>query len=409
MSGSTRGPRSTLPVLQRVVLAVFTDPTPLTRAQLADLTGLSRPVLNAVVDALVAVGELTELPAGPRPAGQRGRPPRRYIRPALVAPVLLIELDKDTHTTLTLLSADGKAVDRRRGAPWSADWDTWSSVVRRQAADIGAGAAPRITVVAAPFPVRDEQGMPAVHPLPEGMAAPKPLPSHPQWLLDDPRPPIAQLLDMPTIMINDANLAALGEAHFGAGAGYRGMLHVSVRYGIGAGLVFDGALITGANGFAGELAHVQVREQGDYCVCGNRGCLATETLGPDLVDAISAVFGRPLRMLEVQQLAAHDQPLVIRYLRDLGVLIGRAVSSLITAVDPDAIIVDARLENAAAPVIDGLSGELARRCPADLLARLQISPGLLLNAHHCGAIAAANSTIAVNRASPFPVLSRRSA
>lgn len=404
MSSASRGPRSTLPVLQRIVLAAFTDATPLTRVELAELTGLSRPVLNGVVDALIAAGELTELAeAASRPA-QRGRPPKRYVRPALVAPVLLIEIAKDRETTLSLLSADGTAVDSVRGRSWAADWEDWSAVVQRRAAELGARTPPRLAVISAPFPVREGRGMPPVHPLPEGMTAPRPLRAQPKWLLSDPRPRIADLLGLPTVMINDANLAALGETYFGAGAGYRGVLHVSVRYGIGAGLVFDGALLTGANGFAGELAHVQVREDGHYCKCGNRGCLATETLGADLVEAISSIFQRPLTLSEVQRLVAHDHPLVIRYLRDLGVLIGRAASSLITAVDPDVVVVDSTLEDAAAPVIDGMSGEFARRCPADLLARLHVARGVLPDAHHRGAVAAANSTVAITRAAPLAVL-----
>src|SRR5437879_5172309 len=82
----------------------------------------------------------------------------------------------------------------------------------------------------------DGEGQRRGHPLPAGpRKLLKPVPPQADWLACDPRPAIAGLLRCQVIMVNDANLAALGEAHFGAAKTHRGVVHLSVRDGIGAG------------------------------------------------------------------------------------------------------------------------------------------------------------------------------
>ncbi len=102
----SRARRSSLALLERVVLDAFDDAEPRSRVQLSEQTGLSRAVLTGVIDALRERGELVEVDqrAG---AGGRGRPSRRYRLASLLPPVLLVELDKDVGTTVTLVGADG--------------------------------------------------------------------------------------------------------------------------------------------------------------------------------------------------------------------------------------------------------------------------------------------------------------
>jgi predicted NBD/HSP70 family sugar kinase len=176
---------------------------------------------------------------------------------------------------------------------------------------------------------------------------------------------LGTLLGCPALMMNDANLAALGEAQFGAGRGYRAVVHVVVADGIGAGFVFDGRLFTGAHGFSGELAHVQVTPQGQPCSCGNRGCLITE--------APPGTAPYPTRIAE------------------FGPLVGRALAPLVTALDPDCVLIDARLGEAAKPFAERVIAELARRCPPELANGLPIGVGELDDAEALGALAAADA------------------
>lgn len=84
---------------------------------------------------------------------------------------------------------------------------------------------------------------------------------------------LTQRLQMPVVIENDANTAALGELHFGTGQLSQHLAFVSVGTGIGLGLILFGQPFHGASGQAGELGHTPVLEDGPQCTCGRRGCL----------------------------------------------------------------------------------------------------------------------------------------
>src|SRR5215469_10873619 len=303
---------SPMGIPERVVLRSFVSSAGLTRLELEELTGLSRSVVAGVVASLVTRGELTETRQPPG-AGARGRPPARYQRTALLTPVLLVRLTKDGSTTVSSLRGNGTRSRPRPCAPWSAAWETWSGSVLEAADQLRARAKlpPRLAVLSVPFPVA------ASHRAPVGReAAPYLVPTLSSWLQEDPRPALTDLLDCPALVMNDANLAALGEAWFGAGLGRSAVFHICVADGIGAGFVFHGRLFTGAHGFSGELAHVQVTPDGPTCVCGNRGCLITQM-------AVRGLRCRPAPGTGAE----------------LGSLVGRALAPLATVLDPDCVVI----------------------------------------------------------------------
>lgn len=82
-----------------------------------------------------------------------------------------------------------------------------------------------------------------------------------------------------TFLINDANAAAVGEYHLGAGRGSTCFIYVTVSTGIGGGIVFHGKLYTGATGGAGEIGHITIDDNGPPCNCGNHGCWETLASG----------------------------------------------------------------------------------------------------------------------------------
>lgn len=81
--------------------------------------------------------------------------------------------------------------------------------------------------------------------------------------------------DMPVLVTNDANAAALGEMVYGSAKGVNNFLMVTLGTGLGSGFVSNGQLIYGHDAFAGELGHVIVEENGRQCGCGRKGCLET--------------------------------------------------------------------------------------------------------------------------------------
>jgi len=92
--------------------------------------------------------------------------------------------------------------------------------------------------------------------------------------------PLAQLLrdkfNIPVAITNDANAAAIGEMTYGAARGLKDFIMITLGTGVGSGIVINGQLVYGHDGFAGELGHVIVkRNNGRLCGCGRAGCLET--------------------------------------------------------------------------------------------------------------------------------------
>ena len=91
--------------------------------------------------------------------------------------------------------------------------------------------------------------------------------------------PLAKLfsdkLGIPVALTNDANAAAIGEMTYGVARGMKNFIVITLGTGVGSGIVINGQLVYGCDGFAGELGHVIVKENGRQCGCGRKGCLET--------------------------------------------------------------------------------------------------------------------------------------
>lgn len=91
--------------------------------------------------------------------------------------------------------------------------------------------------------------------------------------------PLADMLkeefDVPAIVTNDANAAAVGEMIYGAAKGMKDFIVITLGTGLGSGFVANGQLLNGKHGIAGEVGHTSVNPAGRYCNCGKRGCLET--------------------------------------------------------------------------------------------------------------------------------------
>ena len=89
--------------------------------------------------------------------------------------------------------------------------------------------------------------------------------------------PLAKLfsdrLGIPVALTNDANAAAIGEMIYGVARGMKNFIMITLGTGVGSGIVVNGQMVYGSDGFAGELGHVIVRRDGRTCGCGRKGCL----------------------------------------------------------------------------------------------------------------------------------------
>jgi len=113
---------------------------------------------------------------------------------------------------------------------------------------------------------------------------------------------------------NDANAAALAEAIWGAGVGFRNVFYATLGTGIGAGIIFDGRIYHGRTGSAAEGGHVSIDYNGPRCGCGKRGCIEALCSGPAIAQRARARLAestppsrlRQLAPTNLENLTAHD-------------------------------------------------------------------------------------------------------
>jgi len=111
-------------------------------------------------------------------------------------------------------------------------------------------------------------------------------PNIPDWTGRQIREPIVERFGLPTFVDNDAKMAVIGEATFGAGAGKKHIFVVTLGTGIGGGVVLNGKIHRGAYYCAGEIGHATVQINGRLCVCGTEGCLEAYASGRALVEQV---------------------------------------------------------------------------------------------------------------------------
>ncbi len=170
------------------------------------------------------------------------------------------------------------------------------------------------------------------------------------------RATLEERLDASTVIDNDANAAALGEALFGAGRGQRNLLYVNVGTGIGAGVVLNGRLYHGQHGMAGEIGHVTVAPDGPLCPCGKRGCLEAVAAGraiglrgqaaaraePGAAGRVLALAGGDAEAISgthVLAAASEGDPLAGRIVDETAAYLGLALGNVANVLDPAMIIV----------------------------------------------------------------------
>jgi predicted NBD/HSP70 family sugar kinase len=327
-----------------VLLARLECAGPITRAALAEASGLPRTTVAGLTAGLLARGLVVE--HEPVAAGV-GRPPTLL---SVAGPARLIGVvsgDAAT-TTASLLNFSGELEARSVGPGDTSE----TSAVAGRAADLLTGALDLLTRTLRQAGAANDRLAAVVVDVQRHVGTAE----------SAGRTVTIADVEVPVLPENDANLGALGEAVFGAGRGLDSLIYVKLGRNVGAGLVLGGRLVRGAAGFAGELAHVQTRGEtgeGAVCVCGGRGCLAT-LVGPSLVEFVQRAYSERMALSEVLALAAERDPGVSRVFSDLGRIIGRPLADLCTMIDPAAVIVDSTISSAGELVLAGISESIAR-------------------------------------------------
>jgi glucokinase len=170
---------------------------------------------------------------------------------------------------------------------------------------------------------------------------------------------------VPAVLTNDANAAAMGEMQYGAAKNMNDFVVVTLGTGLGSGFVVDGKVLYGWSGFAGELGHVVVRENGRACGCGRRGCLETYVSAPGIVrtvmellcDAPGDSILREIPMSEmtarnVTEAAQAGDAVAKEAFAQTGHTLGLALANTIALTSPQAIILFGGLARAGRLILE---------------------------------------------------------
>lgn len=156
---------------------------------------------------------------------------------------------------------------------------------------------------------------------------------------------------LPVIIENEANAGAYGEKKFGAGTECDHIVYVSAGIGIGVGLILNGELYKGSNGFSGEMGHMTIQVDGETCRCGNKGCWELYASEQALIRQ-SELMGLPLAdheefdLTNLQALAAEGNRDAISLFRQTGGYLGVGINNIINTFNPQQVIIGNRLASA---------------------------------------------------------------
>ena len=159
-------------------------------------------------------------------------------------------------------------------------------------------------------------------------------------------------LGVPVALTNDANAAAIGEMTYGAARGMKDFIMITLGTGVGSGIVVNGQLLYGHDGFAGELGHVIVRrENGRQCGCGRKGCLETYCSATGVArTAREFLVARSepslLREIPAEEIVSKDvydaavkgDKLAQEIFEFTGTILGEALADFIAFSSPEAIV-----------------------------------------------------------------------
>lgn len=164
---------------------------------------------------------------------------------------------------------------------------------------------------------------------------------------------------LPVKVTNDANAAAIGEMVYGGARGMRDFIVITLGTGLGSGIVANGELIYGHDGFAGELGHTIVDPNGRQCACGRRGCLETYASAPGIKRTVFTLLAErteestmrsisfnDLTAAMISRFAAEGDPIACAAFEYTGRILGLKLADAVAHTSPEAIFLFGGLANA---------------------------------------------------------------
>ena len=345
---------------ERLVVRTLYDFGPISRAEVARLTGLTRTTVSDVVAVLLDDGVVREVGRGPSSGGK--------------APIL-VEVDDDARLVVGLDLGEehfaGSLVNIR-------------GEIRRSVA-LPVQGRDGDAAVQLVFELLDQLLEGSTAPLLGiGIGTPGLVDSRTGTIrravnLDWRELPLGQIVSerygVPTNVANDSQAAALAEYTYAGEGRVPNLIAIRVGRGVGAGLVLRGALFQGDGSGAGEIGHIVVDDDGAVCRCGRTGCLETVAGMRAIETRASDVAGTPTDLATLRRAIDAEETWAIEIATDAGAWLGRAIAALIGALDVERIVLLGPVTDLGDVWLDAVRREAASHALGQLAERTEISVG----------------------------------
>lgn len=204
---------------------------------------------------------------------------------------------------------------------------------------------------------------------------------------------LKELSGLPVFIENDANMAVLGENWLGAGNGGKHVLAVTLGTGVGAGIIANGAILTGINGMAGELGHILIEENGAPCNCGKRGCLETIASATGIVrlakeistkqpeSALTGMYKETKHVTakDVFQLAEKGDTAAKEIVTKVAAVLGKTFADLGVILNPEKILIGGGVSQAGESFINQIRAHFEDYALPRVKANCEIEQAILGN------------------------------
>lgn len=313
-----------------LVLETIKTNTPISRARVAQLTGLNKGTVSSLVSELIDEQVIQESGPGESSGGRR---PVMLLFNRLAGYSIAIDLGVNYILGL-LTDLDGNIVCEQRVHFQDATFENVMQQLFEIIEDLQAA------TPASPYAI-----------IGIGIGVPGVVSNDGELLLAPnlgwKRIQLKQVLEerfhLPISIENEANAGAYGEKIFGAGQQFADMIYTSVGAGIGVGLVLDGKLYKGFKGFAGEFGHMTIAKDGIACRCGNIGCwerYASKSALLEKATALGLINSSDITPLQTLVSLAEDGLVdVINLFAEIGEYIGIGLTNSVNIFNPEAIII----------------------------------------------------------------------
>jgi glucokinase len=219
-------------------------------------------------------------------------------------------------------------------------------------------------------------------------------PNFPGWEVVRLADEISSQCGLPVEVENDANVAALGEARFGAAKGEKSFVMITLGTGVGGGIVLDGKVYRGLFGGAGEVGHITVDYQGVQCNCGGIGCLEAYVgqkylsrrvadklrngAKSKILDLVAGDYSK-IEPLVISQAAAAGDQFAIDIWHETGTIIGAAMASTLNLFDVRTIVVGGGVAEAGKILLDAIEQTTRSRVVSSIRSGVRVIPAVLGN------------------------------